>query len=111
MYQRLGIARALVKEPSVILLDEPTRSLDPASAAHFWNLVREVSTLGATVVLATHSFSEAAAVGNHIAVLQRGKLVGYKALVDAQVEELRSFYFQTTGEVDESVELVPGSRR
>ncbi|HKS74898.1 MAG TPA: ABC transporter ATP-binding protein, partial [Terriglobales bacterium] len=67
MYQRLGIARALMKEPSVILLDEPTRSLDPASAGHFWGLVRELPAHQATVVLATHSFAEALAVGDDLA--------------------------------------------
>src|SRR5690242_4287282 len=51
MYQRLGIARALLKDPSVILLDEPTRSLDPASAAHFWSLGRSLSARGATLIL------------------------------------------------------------
>jgi len=109
MYQRLGIARARVKEPSVMLVDEPTRSLDPASAAHFWNLVREVSANGATIMLATHSFSEAVAVGEHIAVLQRGELAGYREISGMQVEELRDFYFQKTGEVDESLQLVPRS--
>jgi ABC-2 type transport system ATP-binding protein len=107
MYQRLGIARALVKEPSVILLDEPTRSLDPASAAHFWNLVRELPANGATVILATHSFAEAVAVGNDIAVLHRGELAGYKNIAGTTVEELRAFYFQKTGEVDEAAQLVP----
>ena len=64
MDQRLGIARALMKRPVVVLLDEPTRSLDPGSAAQFWNLVRELPAQGATVILTTHNFNEAVAVGN-----------------------------------------------
>src|SRR6476660_8902880 len=74
MYQRLGIARALIKQPSILLLDEPTRSLDPAAANHFWNLVRELPEQGCTVMLATHSFAEAAAVGDSVAVLYKGAL-------------------------------------
>lgn len=109
MYQRLGIARALIKEPSVILLDEPTRSLDPASAARFWRLVRELPSQGATVVLATHSFHEAAAVGDFIAVLHAGRLGGYRKVGDSSVEELRAFYFQTTGELDETAQFAAGS--
>jgi ABC-2 type transport system ATP-binding protein len=107
MYQRLGIARALIKQPSVILLDEPTRSLDPASAAHFWNLVRGLPNQGSTVILATHSFNEAAAVGDFVAVLCRGKLAAYRAIAGTKVEQLRSFYFQTTGEFDDTAELAP----
>src|SRR5246500_2964595 len=80
MYQRLGIARALIKKPTVVLLDEPARSLDPGSAAQFWNLVRELPTLGATVVLATHNFNEAVQVGNHVAVLLNGSLAAETAL-------------------------------
>lgn len=102
MYQRLGIARALIKKPAVVLLDEPTRSLDPGSAAQFWNLVRELPTQGATVVLATHNFNEAAAVGNHVAVLFKGALAAERKLLPTtRVDELRSFYFQTTGELEE----------
>ena len=111
MYQRLGIARALVKQPSVLLLDEPTRSLDPASAAHFWNLVREVSAHGATVILATHSLNEAAAVGNFIAVLHQGNLAGYRRSAGIGVAELRSFYFRTTGEQDETAQIAAQSGR
>jgi len=97
MYQRLGIARALMAQPSVILLDEPTRSLDPASAAHFWRLVRELAASGATVILATHSFNEAVAVGDSVAVLHDGVLVGRRKLEGTDVDELRDFYFDTTG--------------
>jgi ABC-2 type transport system ATP-binding protein len=111
MYQRLGIARALIKEPSVILLDEPTRSLDPAASGHFWNLVRVLSAGGSTVILATHSLNEAAAVGDFAALLYRGRLAGYRKIGDADVEELRAFYFQTTGEMDEAAPLVSRSLR
>jgi len=108
MYQRLGIARALIKEPKVLLLDEPTRSLDPASAAHFWNLVRDLPAHhGATVLLATHTFSEAIAVGDNVAVLLGGQLAGYKKVAGTNVEELRAFYFQKTGKVDEAAHAVP----
>src|SRR5207253_11155571 len=80
MYQRLGIARALIKKPTVVLLDEPTRSLDPGSAAQFWNLVRELPTQGASVLLATHNFNEAVAVGNQVAVLFKGSLAAERNL-------------------------------
>ena len=102
MYQRLGIARALIKKPTVVLLDEPTRSLDPGSAAQFWNLVRELPAQGASVLLATHNFNEAVAVGNQVAVLFKGSLAAERNLSGTvSVDELRSFYFQTTGELEE----------
>jgi len=102
MYQRLGIARTLIKKPTVVLLDEPTRSLDPGSAAQFWNLVRELPTQGASVLLATHNFNEAVAVGNQVAVLFKGSLAAERNLSGTvSVDALRSFYFQTTGELEE----------
>lgn len=102
MYQRLGIARALIKKPAVVLLDEPTRSLDPGSAAQFWNLVRDLPSTGTTVILATHNFNEAVAVGNNVAILFKGSLAAERRLsATLGVDELRSFYFQTTGELEE----------
>ena len=100
MYQRLGIARALIKQPAVILLDEPTRSLDPAATSRLWDLGRGLAAQGATVILATHNFQEAAAVGDFVAVLRCGQLVAYRRIGKAYTEELRSLYFQTTGEPD-----------
>jgi ABC-type multidrug transport system ATPase subunit len=111
MYQRLGIARALIKEPSVVLLDEPTRSLDPASAAHFWNLARDLPLHGTTVLLATHTFSEAVAVGDQVVVLHAGRVAGQRKMAGTNVEELRTFYFRTTGETDEMTQVIPGIRK
>jgi ABC-2 type transport system ATP-binding protein len=108
MYQRLGIARTLIKYPSVILLDEPTRSLDPASATHFRKLVVRLRDEGAAVLLATHSFHEALAVGDSVAILHHGEIAAYRNLSNLDVEGLREFYFQITGELDEIAQFAAG---
>lgn len=104
-YQRLGIARALLKQPAVLLLDEPTRSLDPAAVELFWPLVREIAASGVSVIVASHNFQEAVGVGDSVAVLFEGVVVANKLFrKDQTVEELREFYFELTGS-DRSVEL------
>lgn len=100
MYQRLGIARALLKRPSILLLDEPSRSLDPAAASDLWCLVRAISSNAVTVVLATHNFAEAIAVADRIAVLQQGRLRGVRHTAALTLEQLRSYYLRLTGERD-----------
>ncbi len=77
MKQRLLIARALLSRPSVLLLDEPTRSLDPVSARDFRRFLREevAGRQGCTVVLATHDADEAFDLCTRLAVLNRGRLV------------------------------------
>lgn len=77
MRQRLAIARGLLSEPGILLLDEPTRSLDPATARKLTAFIREdlVGRQGRTVVLATHNMQEAAYLCDLVAVLHRGRVV------------------------------------
>jgi ABC-2 type transport system ATP-binding protein len=96
MYQKLGIARALVKRPSVLLLDEPTRSLDAAAADELWRLIRNLSGTGITVLLATHNFEEAVGVCDRFAMLKDGQLVATEKANDFSVGQLRDFYLEIT---------------
>ncbi|HEV2131435.1 MAG TPA: ABC transporter ATP-binding protein [Longimicrobiaceae bacterium] len=77
MKQRLLIARALLSRPRVLLLDEPTRSLDPISARRFRLFLREeiLGRQGCTVLLATHNTEEALELCDRVAVLDRGRLL------------------------------------
>jgi ABC-2 type transport system ATP-binding protein len=74
--QRILIARALLNDPSVLLLDEPTKSLDPASAQNLRGFIRErlARHLGKTVIIATHNLGEAELLGDEIAIMKQGRI-------------------------------------
>jgi len=84
MKQRLLIARALVARPRILLLDEPTRSLDPLSARTFRAFLREEISgrQGCTVLLATHNTEEALELCGRVAVLHQGRLLAVGAAAD-----------------------------
>jgi ABC-2 type transport system ATP-binding protein len=75
MKQRLLIARALINNPKVIFLDEPTRGLDPSSARELRLLVRQLAAGGTTVLLCTHYMEEADELCDRVAFLSSGKIV------------------------------------
>lgn len=75
MKQRLLIARALINNPQILFLDEPTRGLDPSSARELRQIVREMSQQGTTVVLTTHYMEEADELCDRVAFLANGKIV------------------------------------
>lgn len=75
MKQRLLIARALLHNPEVLFMDEPTRGLDPTIAQDIRNMISRLAADGRTVFLTTHYMYEADALCNHIAIISQGRIV------------------------------------
>jgi ABC-2 type transport system ATP-binding protein len=75
MQRRVNIAVALVHEPEIIFLDEPTVGVDPRSREDIWTILRDLKARGKTIVLTTHYMEEAEALSDRVAVVDRGKVV------------------------------------
>jgi ABC-2 type transport system ATP-binding protein len=75
MSQRLMIARALMHQPDVLFLDEPTNNLDPQSRLFLWERIRELNASGITILLTTHDMDEADRLCNRIAIMDHGKIL------------------------------------
>lgn len=83
--QRLLLAIALVNDPDIIFLDEPTTGLDPQARRNFWNLINEIKAEGKTIVLTTHYMDEAYSLCDEIAIMDHGKIIAQgtpKTLLD-----------------------------
>lgn len=109
MQQRLGLARALLHSPSILLLDEPTRSLDPYNAEQYRRLIRELlaGQMNMTVLLATHNFAEAEQIADRVIFLHQAqvKCEGPTRDLLARDGELKSIFFRLLGE---EARLEPG---
>jgi ABC-2 type transport system ATP-binding protein len=73
--QRLALALALVGRPALLFLDEPTAGMDPHARATTWRLIRDLRDRGVTVMLTTHAMDEAESLCDHLAIVDRGRLV------------------------------------
>jgi ABC-2 type transport system ATP-binding protein len=75
MRQRLGLAAALLRQPRMLVLDEPTNGLDPRGIREIRDLLAELNAAGATVFLSSHLLPEVEALGTRVGVMDRGRLV------------------------------------
>ena len=73
--QRFSIASALVNEPKVLFLDEPTTGLDPQAKRNIWKLVEELNAAGMTIVLTTHNMEEAEHLCDRLAIMDNGRII------------------------------------
>ena len=82
MKQRLAIASALLNDPIVLILDEPTNGLDPMGIAEIREIIKRIANDGKTIILASHLLDEVQKVCSHFAVLRKGNLVHYGPVDD-----------------------------
>jgi len=79
MAQRLSIARAMMHDPEVLFLDEPSAGLDPQTRILLWEIIREYNQLGKTVLLTTHNMEEADTLCQRLAIVDHGKMIALGA--------------------------------
>lgn len=87
MKQRLGIAAALLGDPAVLVLDEPTNGLDPEGIAEVRETVLEQVDRGKTLIIASHILSEVERICSHLAILKQGNLLAYGSVKELLAEE------------------------
>lgn len=82
MRQKLALARALLHDPPVLLLDEPTSAMDPESARLVRNMIQELRSTDRTVLICSHNLSEAEELADRIAIIRAGKIIEYGTAVE-----------------------------
>ncbi|WP_181788436.1 ABC transporter ATP-binding protein [Streptomyces phytophilus] len=99
--QRLSIACALVHDPELVFLDEPTTGLDPQARRNLWDLLRGINAAGRTVVLTTHYMDEAEVLCDRVAVMDAGRILRIGApaelVAELEVDSLEDVFLQLTG--------------
>jgi ABC-2 type transport system ATP-binding protein len=88
MTQRLGLARVLLHEPQVLLLDEPASGLDPRARIEMRELLKELRSMGKTILVSSHILPELADICNKIGIIERGKLL-FNGDVEAAIQQVR----------------------
>lgn len=86
MKRRVQIARALLHEPKILFLDEPTVGLDPQTRRRLWEIIRELNSNGMTILLTTHYMEEATALCDRIGIMEAGKLIEEGTFAQMQVK-------------------------
>lgn len=105
MRQRLGLAQALVHQPSILILDEPTNGLDPQGMAEFREIIREVSAQGTAVLISSHLLSEIQQITDRFAIIEKGELTHIETMSDI-MNEAHAKYLLKVSDVDEAIRLL-----
>ncbi len=103
MQRKLTIAGALLHEPKVLFMDEPTVGLDPASRRQIWTSLKALKNQGVAILLTTHYLEEAELLSDRIGIIRRGSLVAEGTIDDLRhkIQGIRSIAIRLTRDVDE----------
>ncbi len=107
MRQRLGVARALLNDPKLLILDEPTNGLDPAGLAEFRELIRSFVDEGRSVFISSHILGEVQKMADDVAIIQKGKMVAFGS-VDELVKGGKSQIYVRASDRDGAAPLLHG---
>src|SRR5204863_4309656 len=108
MQQRLGLARVLIHDPQVLLLDEPASGLDPRARIEMMAILQELQRLGETIIISSHILSELQTLCNRVAIIEKGKLIysGPVQGVRDQMSAGRIFWVTVGGDSTKALELL-----
>ena len=105
MRQRLGIAASLLRDPKLLLLDEPTTGLDPAGMRDMRELVKRLASEGITILLSSHVLAEVEELCNRVAIIRKGRII-YEGRLDELLESAGGGYLLRTSEPERARALL-----
>ena len=108
MQQRLGLARVLIHDPKLLLLDEPASGLDPRARIEMMAILQELQRMGKTIIISSHILSELQTLCNRVAILERGKLI-YSGPVQGVRDQLatgRVLWVKVSSDTAHALELL-----
>lgn len=108
MKQRLCLARALIHDPSLLIMDEPTAGLDPRTRLEFRNLVLELNEMGKTILISSHLLEDLSELCTHIGIIDSGKMIVNGCLADIieQVQTSKPIVIRVQGELTAAMRLL-----
>ncbi|MEO6348315.1 MAG: ATP-binding cassette domain-containing protein [Aquaticitalea sp.] len=108
MKQRLAIASALLNDPEILILDEPTNGLDPQGIHQIRSLIKQIASTGTTILLASHLLDEVEKVCSHVVVLRKGEKL-YSGRVDEMISS-QGFFELKTLQQEELIKLLEADK-
>ena len=108
MQQRLGVARVLIHDPKVLILDEPASGLDPRARIEIRELLRELKRMGKTIMISSHILSELEEMCDHVGIIEKGRLV-FKGSLEEIRERLgvgQKVHLRVGGDPNAALELL-----
>ncbi|MBC1579582.1 ABC transporter ATP-binding protein [Listeria seeligeri] len=99
MRQRLGVAQALIHNPALLILDEPTNGLDPQGMAEFRSLIRDLATKGTSVLISSHLLSEIQQITDRFAIINKGVLTHIEKMSDLLENNVAVYKLKVTNPV------------
>jgi ABC-2 type transport system ATP-binding protein len=111
MTQKIGLAQALIGDPQVLILDEPTSGMDPIAKARIKQLFVRLRSEGKTVFLSTHILSDVEDIADHVAIINQGELLAYDRVSSLLAADERGYKIVFTGGAAELLNALSGQTK